>query len=613
MPRRHKRKLPSRTYANFDPKTLEKALEDIRSKTLSIRSASAKYKISIATLSRKIRNKHMKKIGRPTVLLADEENKIVEGLLIAAEWGFPLTTRDLQDVVHSYLEKGGRSEPRFSSNYPGRDWVYQFRSRHPELTNRLAENIKRNRAEVSYETISTYFEHLERSLDGVAPNAIVNYDESNLSDDPGRSKVLVRRGVKHPERCLDSSKMSTTIVVACTASGQLLPPYVIYKAEHLYDTWTERGPKGTRYNRSKSGWLDGRIFEDWFSTIILPYFKKLGDVPKLLIGDNLSSHISESVIDQCRLNNIRFVLLPPNSTHLCQPLDVAFFRPLKGIWRKQLLKWKLSNGGCIPKAQFPALLREALEMLKENQENIIKSGFRASGIFPLDKTQVLKRLPNPNLEVNETALSAALKEKLQEMRYGRQTLAERKKKRVVIDPGKSLSGLGDSSSDTDTQISLHDSSSSIGPVNFSDESMYSEGSLNGEGNIEEQVQSKNSSDENENDLGEIQGDQDMLDEDYSTEQEIDNDIIQKGDFVLVAFPLQGKKNRFKNFLGEILDINNDNTYECKFLRRSGLSKTRFTYPAVDDICDVEKTQIKEVVEVLPSSGSTVVTKQPLDV
>lgn len=41
-----------------------------------------------------------------------------------------------------------------------------------------------------------------------------------------------------------------------TASGVVLPIYFVYKADHLYDSWTLDGPKGTRYNRSKSGWFD---------------------------------------------------------------------------------------------------------------------------------------------------------------------------------------------------------------------------------------------------------------------------------------------------------------------------------------------------------------------
>jgi transposase len=37
-----------------------------------------------------------------------------------------------------------------------------------------------------------------------------------------------------------------------------------------------------------------------------------------LIGDNLASHISLNVVQECQNNNIHFILLPPNSTCLRQ-------------------------------------------------------------------------------------------------------------------------------------------------------------------------------------------------------------------------------------------------------------------------------------------------------
>ena len=51
-----------------------------------------------------------------------------------------------------------------------------------------------------------------------------------------------------------------------------------------------------------------------------------------LIGDNLGSHFSKAVIDKCLEENIYFLCLLPNTTHLCQSLDVAVFRPAKSQW-----------------------------------------------------------------------------------------------------------------------------------------------------------------------------------------------------------------------------------------------------------------------------------------
>lgn len=82
------------------------------------------------------------------------------------------------------------------------------------------------------------------------------------------------------------------------------------------------------HNRMKSGWFDHQVFEDWFMSLILPILKKQ-DSPKALIGDNLSSHISLEVLRLYEENNVKFIALPPNATHLLQPLGSLFFVALK--------------------------------------------------------------------------------------------------------------------------------------------------------------------------------------------------------------------------------------------------------------------------------------------
>lgn len=57
-------------------------------------------------------------------------------------------------------------------------------------------------------------------------------------------------------RKLNTTKSGITVMFSGTASGTLLPPYVMYKSENMWDTWRQGGPKGSSFNRSQSGWFE---------------------------------------------------------------------------------------------------------------------------------------------------------------------------------------------------------------------------------------------------------------------------------------------------------------------------------------------------------------------
>ncbi|KAJ2954347.1 hypothetical protein O0L34_g2605 [Tuta absoluta] len=442
MPRTYKPDPTKKNYKKYDPNIISAALEDLEKPHASLMEIAAKYNIHKSVLYR-----HSKKIMKPqggqTALSEEAELNIIQNINKCAEWGYPMDTMDLRFIVKMYLDKLGVVNRRFKNNFPGVDFVQSFLKRHKQkISQRICENIKRARAAVSPDVIRAYFNELEKSVQGVELANIVNYDETNLSDDPGRKKVIMKRGCKYPERVINHSKSSVSIMMAGSADGQMLPPYVVYKAQSLYDTWVLHGPRGAVYNNSKSGWFEGSIFEDWVQKIAIPYFR---DKPgrKILIGDNLSSHLSVSLITLCKGHDIDFVFLPPNSTHLTQPLDVAFFRPMKRAWRELLLKWKKTDGqtqASVPKGCFPKLLKLLIEHLKHNAENNLLAGFKKTGISPLNIDEILSRLPNEqNGDDVSSAINDSVIELLKQMRYGTMNVTEpKKKKKLAVVAGKSV-------------------------------------------------------------------------------------------------------------------------------------------------------------------------------
>ncbi|CAG4982679.1 unnamed protein product [Parnassius apollo] len=432
MPRIYKPEPGGKRYKRYDENVLKQAVEDYLMGNDSIKTVVIKHNIHPSVLYRHSKGLVKSQGGQRALSLTTEEY-IIKYINVCAEWGYPLDSLDLRYIVKMYLDKIGITHKRFKNNFPGPDFIQCFLNRHKDkISQRICQNIKRSRAAVSAEIITKYFEELQISLADVPAANIVNYDETNLADDPGRRKIITKRGTKYRERVMNHTKASVSLMIAGSAEGQILPPYVVYKAQNLYNTWISHGPKGARYNRSASGWFDGTIFEDWVQSIVIPFF---ADKPgkKLLIGDNLSSHLSVDMIKLCKEQQIDFVFLPSNSTHITQPLDVAFFRPMKAVWRQILLKWKKTDGSnetSVPKGCFPKLLKKLMEAIQENAESNLKAGFKKTGIYPLDPTQVLSRIPTQsnNSSRHREAVDESVLTLLNDMRYGTMGVKELKRK-----------------------------------------------------------------------------------------------------------------------------------------------------------------------------------------
>ena len=61
-----------------------------------------------------------------------------------------------------------------------------------------------------------------------------NFDETNVSDQPGAKKVICHKNSKCVERRIDHSKANISLMYSGFAGGSLLPPMVIYKTSHIY-------------------------------------------------------------------------------------------------------------------------------------------------------------------------------------------------------------------------------------------------------------------------------------------------------------------------------------------------------------------------------------------
>jgi hypothetical protein len=76
-------------------------------------------------------------------------------------------------------------------------WVAKFLGRHPEFSLWKASPIKRAKAAVSKEDVQEFLGPFAKSVEGIPPENIVNFDETNFSDDPGSKKCLFKKRTKY--------------------------------------------------------------------------------------------------------------------------------------------------------------------------------------------------------------------------------------------------------------------------------------------------------------------------------------------------------------------------------------------------------------------------------
>ena len=242
------------------------------------------------------------------------------------------------------------------------------------------------------EIINNYYNLLELTLSENdlldKPAQIFNIDETGMSLDPSPPSVIARRGQKHPSAVGSGDKTQITVLSSCSAAGYALPPFVIFDRKSLKLELTVGEVPGTVYGLSSKGWIDGELFELWFTHHFLAYAPPVR--PLLFLMDGHSSHFQPDVINRAAAEGVIMFCLPPHTTHLTQSLDKGCFGPLKAHWREECWAYSTANPGrIITRYQFSQLFGKAW-VKGMSMQNII-AGFRITGVYPFDRYVLLPR------------------------------------------------------------------------------------------------------------------------------------------------------------------------------------------------------------------------------
>ena len=378
-----------RTYHSWADRDMLAAMQAVRSGQCGANKAARLHNIPPTTLKNRLsgRVKHGDKPGPTPYLTMGEEEELATFLISCSKIGYGKTRREVLGIVQQTLKKKGRSV----ENFNGDGWWTRFMERNPSLSLRCSDPLSRVRSNaVTSENMKNYFALLEKTLIEKdlldKPHLIYNMDESGMPLDPKQLKRVAGKGMKKVHGQASGNKSQITIVACANAAGHCHPPMVIFKGERFNHEWSRDEVPNTLYGMSESGWIDSELFYYWLDKLFLLHIPP--QRPVMLLCDGHGSHFTPEAIARAAEKGVVVFCIPPNTTHVAQPLDVSFFAPLKRYWSSICHTYLAENPGCVvTKLNFSLLFSRAW-VKAINPETII-NGFRKTGICPFNRSAII--------------------------------------------------------------------------------------------------------------------------------------------------------------------------------------------------------------------------------
>ncbi|CAI7871938.1 unnamed protein product [Closterium sp. NIES-54] len=246
----------------------------------------------------------------------------------------------------------------------------------------------------------TYVRHSRRQYKIDLP-WILNVDQTPLWLEMPSERTVEEVGLRSvPVRNGGYQKERVTVMLACTANGEKLKPWVFFKRKTV--------PKGDfpfryaphvdyavacRYIHvgvHPNGWMDADGVIEWLDGAVKPYINpKFGVRPRkaLLVLDSYRGHLTPEVKKKFGELNLVPAVIPAGCTSEIQPLDIAVNRSFKAAVRQLYQEWferegvdTLTKKGNIKKPPVELTLKWISAAWKSVPKELIQRAFLTCGI-----------------------------------------------------------------------------------------------------------------------------------------------------------------------------------------------------------------------------------------
>lgn len=149
--------------------------------------------------------------------------------------------------------------------------------------------------------------------------------------------------------------------------------------------------------------MNTEVFYDYITKQFYPWLLQNNIYPPvILFVDGHVSHRSLKLSEFCNEKQIVLVSLLPNTTHICQPMDVVVFSAVKRKWASTLQSFKIQSRGeeRMSKASFCDLLDKCLS--ESLTVSTLTNSFTKTALYPFDANGFdFSKLPKQNSEKSD--------------------------------------------------------------------------------------------------------------------------------------------------------------------------------------------------------------------
>lgn len=171
---------------------------------------------------------------------------------------------------------------------------------------------------------------------------IGNADETPVFWDMPSNMTVDNKGAKSISlRTTGNEKQRITVMLAVTADGGKLPPYVILKRKTMPK---QNLPKGLVIRCQEKGWMTTELMMYWLAMVWNRRPGVLLCKRAMLVLDAFKGHLTLEVKKKITALKTDLVIIPGGMTSKLQVLDVVVNKPFKDQLRKQYSDWLLEGG-----------------------------------------------------------------------------------------------------------------------------------------------------------------------------------------------------------------------------------------------------------------------------